>query len=41
MNILDLPDCMIEQIFEYLSYDEIARKRLVSSFLCDNNPRFE
>lgn len=29
MNLLDLPDCMIEQIFEYLSYDEIARKRLV------------
>uniref|UniRef100_A0A0K8TRF8 F-box domain-containing protein n=1 Tax=Tabanus bromius TaxID=304241 RepID=A0A0K8TRF8_TABBR len=29
MNILDLPDCMIEQVFEFLNYDEVARKRLV------------
>ena len=32
MNILELPDCMLEQIFEYLDYDEIAKKRLVSFF---------
>ncbi|XP_055531174.1 F-box only protein 28 [Wyeomyia smithii] len=29
MNFLDLPDCMIEQVFEYLSYDEIAKKRII------------
>jgi len=31
MNLLDLPECMLEQIFEWLSYDEIAKKRLVST----------
>lgn len=30
MLLLDLPDCMLEQIFEYLSYDELSKKRLVS-----------
>lgn len=36
MHLLELPDCMLEQIFECLSYDEIAKKRLVSFvlFLC-------
>ncbi|XP_029712531.1 F-box only protein 28 [Aedes albopictus] len=29
IHFLDLPDCMIEQVFEYLSYDEIAKKRIV------------
>ncbi|XP_062550742.1 F-box only protein 28 [Armigeres subalbatus] len=29
INFLDLPDCMIEQVFEYLTYDEIAKKRIV------------
>uniref|UniRef100_A0A182INV5 Uncharacterized protein n=1 Tax=Anopheles atroparvus TaxID=41427 RepID=A0A182INV5_ANOAO len=29
MNLLDLPDCMIEEVLEYLSYDEIAKKRIV------------
>uniref|UniRef100_A0A182JZ87 F-box domain-containing protein n=1 Tax=Anopheles christyi TaxID=43041 RepID=A0A182JZ87_9DIPT len=29
INFLDLPDCMIEQVLEYLSYDEIAKKRIV------------
>lgn len=29
MNLLDLPDCMLEQIFEYLSYDHISQNRLV------------
>ncbi|XP_055606718.1 F-box only protein 28 [Uranotaenia lowii] len=29
MHFLDLPDLMIEQVFEYLSYDEIAKKRIV------------
>lgn len=31
MKLQDLPDCMLEQIFEHLSYDEISKKRLVSS----------
>ncbi|KAG4079845.1 hypothetical protein HA402_014976 [Bradysia odoriphaga] len=31
MNLLELPDCMLEQIFECLTYDEIAKKRLVST----------
>lgn len=34
MNLLDLPDCMLEQVLEYLSYDEIAKQRIVS--LCSN-----
>ncbi|KFB50976.1 hypothetical protein ZHAS_00019019 [Anopheles sinensis] len=29
MNFLDLPDCMIEEVLEYLSYDEIAKKRII------------
>lgn len=29
MNLLDLPSCMLEQIFENLSYDEVAKHRLV------------
>lgn len=29
MTILDLPDCMLENILEYMSYDEVARKRIV------------
>ncbi|KAJ6642042.1 F-box only protein 28, partial [Pseudolycoriella hygida] len=39
MNILELPDIVLEQILEYLSYDEIAKTRLVSSKLnkfCQN-----
>lgn len=31
MNILDLPDCMLEQVLDYFSYDEIAKQRIVSS----------
>lgn len=31
MNLLELPDCMLEQIFEYLPYDEIARKRVINT----------
>lgn len=30
INLLDLPDCMLEEIFSYLTYDEIAKKRLVN-----------
>lgn len=30
MHLLDLPDCMLEQVLEYLSYDEIAKQRIVS-----------
>lgn len=33
MELFDLPDCMLEQIFKFLSYDEIARKRIVSGNL--------
>ncbi|XP_031633282.1 F-box only protein 28 [Contarinia nasturtii] len=29
MNLLDLPDCMLEQVLECLSYDEIAKQRIV------------
>lgn len=29
MNLLEIPDYMIEEIFGYLSYDEIAKKRLI------------
>ncbi|XP_058066553.1 uncharacterized protein LOC131216155 [Anopheles bellator] len=29
MKFLDLPDCMIEQVLEFLPYDEIAKKRSV------------
>ncbi|XP_035787042.1 uncharacterized protein LOC118464085 [Anopheles albimanus] len=29
MKFLDLPDCMIEQVLEFLPYDEIAKKRIV------------
>lgn len=31
MNFLELPDFMLEKIFERLTYDEIAKKRLVST----------
>lgn len=31
MNLLDLPDCMLEEIFSYLSFDEIAKKRLITT----------
>lgn len=37
MNLLDLPTCMLEQIFEYLSYDEVAKHRLVISTLLRRN----
>lgn len=30
MNILDLPDCVLEIILSYLSYDDIAKQRIVS-----------
>ena len=30
MNILELPDCVLEIIFGYLSYDDIAKYRIVS-----------
>lgn len=33
MNLLDLPDCMLDEIFSYLTYDEIAKKRLVRKSL--------
>lgn len=30
MHIFDLPNVMLIEIFEYLSYDEVSKKRLVS-----------
>lgn len=32
MDLLCLPIVMIENIISYLSYDEIARNRIVSTF---------
>lgn len=29
MNILDLPDCVLELVMSYLSYDDIAKSRIV------------
>lgn len=29
MNILELPEEVLEEILSYLSYDEIAKKRIV------------
>lgn len=36
MNILDLPDCVLELVMSYLTYDDIAKYRNVSerSFIC-------
>ncbi|XP_075987657.1 F-box protein pallbearer isoform X2 [Anticarsia gemmatalis] len=39
MHLLDLPVVMIENIFSYLSYDEIARNRLVSRSFNDISMR--
>lgn len=36
MNLLDLPDCMLEQVLELLSYDEIAKQRIVSLCIHSN-----
>lgn len=30
MQILDLPDVVIEEIFSYLAFDEVAKLRIVS-----------
>lgn len=30
LNILDLPNLVLLEIFEYLSYDEVSKKRLVT-----------
>lgn len=32
MNILDLPDCVLELVMSYLSYDDIAKSRPVSEY---------
>lgn len=32
MELLDLPDCMLEQVLEHLSYDEKSKQRIVSVF---------
>lgn len=34
IDLLGLPIVMIENIFSYLSFDEIAKNRLVSNFHC-------
>lgn len=31
INLLDLPECVLDEVFSYLTYDEIAKKRLVDS----------
>lgn len=33
MELLDLPDCMLEQILDFCNYDEIAKQRIVSIHL--------
>lgn len=30
MKFLELPELMIQQVLEYLSYDEVAKSRIVS-----------
>lgn len=40
MSLFDLPDCMLEQIFEYMSYDEIAKQRIVSINSEEQGPLF-
>lgn len=37
MQLLDLPDCMLEQVLEFLSYDEIAKQRIVSQCFFKSN----
>lgn len=37
MHLLDLPDCMLEQVLEFLSYDEIAKQRIVSQCFFKSN----
>lgn len=29
MELLELPDCMLEQVLKFVSYDEMARARIV------------
>lgn len=36
MNILDLPDCVLDTIFSYLSFDDIAKYRIVSDINLHN-----
>lgn len=33
MILTDLPEHILRQVFSYLSYDEIARNRIVSTYL--------
>lgn len=37
LNLLDLPDLCLEKIFSYLTYDEIAKKRIVSEHPSDDD----
>lgn len=38
MNLLDYPDCVLEGVLSFLTYDEIAKTRLVSqTFTSENN----
>lgn len=30
MNLLEMPDCMLMEIFECLTYEEVSKSRLVS-----------
>lgn len=36
LNILDLPNLVLLEIFEYLSYDEVSKKRLVTFMMFIN-----
>lgn len=33
MNILQLPDCVLDCVMSYLSFDDIAKNRIVSKFV--------
>lgn len=40
MNLLDLPDTVLMDILELLSYDEVAKKREVRSTVLHSSGRF-
>lgn len=37
MNILDLPDCVLELVMSYMTYDDIAKYRIVSELSFKSN----
>lgn len=40
MNLLDLPDTVLMDILELLSYDEVAKKREVRNTMLHSSGRF-